>query len=389
MLARYARGMTHILPTLDRRRLLTGAAALATLGSSSMSFAANSAAPQFKSPLIIGHRGAPGYMPEHTIGSYETAIRLGADFIEPDVVATKDGHLVVRHDPVLTDSTDILAHPEFAGRKRTIKFQGFEITDFFVCDFTLAEIKTLRAKQVMPNRDHSHDGQYEILTLEEMLDVAQQGGKRAGRVVGVYPEIKLPSFHQSVGLPIEDRLLDVLKKAGYASAASPVYIQSFETANLKYLKTKTDIRLMQLLSGDVEPQTGAMVFKAPNDRPYDWTLAGRAGTYGDLLTPEGLDEVATYASVVAPYKRFLLSFRTEADGSRTRITHPEIIENAHKRGLKVHIWTMRDDAPFLDPYYKGDAVAEFLDFFRLGVDGVFTDFADTGIKAREAFLKQA
>lgn len=375
----------HIL-TPNRRQLLAGGAAAALLTGPRM---ANAAEPAFKSPLIIGHRGAPGYMPEHTIGSYETAIRLGADFIEPDVVATKDGHLVVRHDPVLADSTDILAHPEFASRKRTIKFQGFEITDFFVCDFTLAEIKTLRAKQVMPQRDHSHDGQYEILTLQEMLDVAQQGGKRAGRVVGVYPEIKLPSFHQSVGLPIEDKLLEVLKKAGYTGAASPVYIQSFETANLKYLKTKTDIRLMQLVGGDTDPATGEMVFKAPNDRPYDWTLAGRAGTYADLLTPQGLDEVATYASVVAPTKRYLLSFKTDASGTSVPVTHPEIIENAHKRSLKVHIWTMRDDQPFLDPYYKGDAVAEYLDFFKLGVDGLFSDFADTAVKARERFLTKS
>ncbi|HVZ29596.1 MAG TPA: glycerophosphodiester phosphodiesterase [Asticcacaulis sp.] len=374
----------HILAP-SRRQLLAGGAAAALLTGPRMSEAADS---PFKSPLIIGHRGAPGYMPEHTIGSYETAIRLGADFIEPDVVATKDGHLVVRHDPVLADSTDILAHPEFAGRRRTVKFQGFEITDFFVCDFTLAEIKTLRAKQVMPQRDHSHDGQYQILTLEEMIDVAQQGGKQAGRTVGIYPEIKLPSFHQSIGLPIEDKLLDVLKKAGYTSAASPVYIQSFETANLKYLKTKTDIRLMQLVGGDTDPVTGEMVFKAPNDRPYDWTLAGRGGTYADLLTPQGLDEVAAYASVVAPTKRYLLAFKTDANGARVPVAHPEIVNNAHARGLKVHIWTMRDDVPFLDPYYKGDAVAEYLDFFRLGVDGLFTDFADTAVKARDRFLGQ-
>lgn len=377
--------MTHAPHTFmpNRRQLLAGGAAAVFLTGPSMSQAAE---PAFKSPLIIGHRGAPGYMPEHTIGSYETAIRMGADFIEPDVVATKDGHLVVRHDPVLTDSTDILAHPEFASRKRTVKLAGYEITDFFVCDFTLAEIKTLRAKQVMPQRDHSHDGQYEILTLEEMIDVAQQGGKRAGRVVGIYPEIKLPTLHSQVGLPIEDKLLDVLKKAGYTSAASPVYIQSFETANLKYLKKKTDIRLMQLVGGDTDPTTGEMVFKVPNDRPYDWTVAGRAGTYADLLTPAGLDEVATYASVVAPTKRFLLAFKTDASGARVPVAHRDIIDNAHKRGLKVHIWTMRDDQPFLDPYYRDDAVAEYLDFFRLGVDGVFTDFADTAVKARQRFL---
>ena len=379
-------------PILGRRGFFTGAASLAvslaTLSSVRMSHATPASQP-FKAPLIVGHRGAPGYMPEHTQGSYEEAIRLDADFVEPDVVATKDGHLVTRHDPVLTDSTDILAHPEFASRKRTVKFANFEITDFFVADFTLAELKTLRCKQVMPGRDHSRDGQYQILTLEEMIDIVQAGAKKAGRTVGIYPEIKLPSFHHQAGLPIEDRLLDVLKKAGYTSASSPVFIQSFEQGNLQYLKTKTDIRLMQLIDGSgTDPETGAVQFKPPSDKPYDWVLSGRAGTYADLLTPQGLDEVTKYATVVAPWKRHLLAFVMGADGKPQPVKRQDIIDNAHARGLKVHIWTMRDDAPYLDPYYKGDAVAEYLDVFRMGVDGVFTDFADTGVAARKAYLKE-
>ncbi|WP_443751075.1 glycerophosphodiester phosphodiesterase [Asticcacaulis solisilvae] len=378
------------LPSIGRRGFFTGAASLAvSLAAARMSHAAPVSEP-FKSPLIIGHRGAPGYMPEHTQGSYEEAIRRGADFVEPDVVATKDGHLVTRHDPVLTDSTDILAHPEFAARKRTVKFAGgFEITDFFVADFTLAELKTLRCKQVMPGRDHSRDGQYPILTLEEMIDIVQAGAKKAGRAVGIYPEIKFPSFHRSLGLPIEDHLLDVLGKAGYTGASSPVFIQSFEQGNLQYLKTKTDIRLMQLVDGSgTDPDTGAMQFKPPSDKPYDWTLAGKAGTYGDLLTPAGLDEVAKYATIIAPWKRHLLAFKKGSDGKPIPVVRKEIVDNAHARGLKVHIWTMRNDAPYLDPYYNGDPIAEFLDFFRMGVDGVFTDFADTGVAAREAFLKE-
>jgi glycerophosphoryl diester phosphodiesterase len=374
--------------TLGRRGFFTGAASLAALSAARMSHAAT--AEPFKSPLIVGHRGAPGYMPEHTQGSYEEAIRRGADFVEPDVVATKDGHLVTRHDPVLTDSTDILAHPEFASRKRTVKFaNGFEISDFFVADFTLAELKTLRCKQVMPGRDHSRDGQYQILTLEEMIDIVQAGAKKAGRTVGIYPEVKFPSFHRQAGLPIEDRLLDVLKKAGYTGASSPVFIQSFEQGNLQYLKTKTDIRLMQLLDGSgTDPVTGAVQFEPPSDKPYDWVLSGRAGTYADLLTPEGLDEVAKYAAVVAPWKRHLLAFVKGSDGKPQPVKRQDIVDNAHARGLKVHIWTMRNDAPYLDPCYNGDAVAEYLDFFRMGVDGVFTDFADTGVAAREVFLKE-
>ncbi len=379
--------MTQI-PHLSRRDLLAGSAALTTLGLPAMSRAQTND-PVFPAPLVIGHRGAPGYMPEHTIGSYETAIRLGADFIEPDVVATKDGHLVVRHDPVLGDSTDVSAHPEFAGRKRMVKFTGFEVTDWFVADFTLAEIKTLRAKQVMPQRDHSHDGQYEVLTLQEMIDVAQSGAKRAGRSIGVYPEVKFSSYHAAIGLPIEDKLLDILTKAGLNRATAPVYIQSFETANLKALKKKTDIKLMQLVDGSgTDPQTGAMQYSAPDDRPYDWVLSGRAGTYGDLLTPAGLDEVATYATVVAPYKRHLLAFKTGADRKHVPVARPEIVANAHARGLKVHIWTMRSDAPYLDAYYGGDATREYLDFFRMGVDGVFTDFADAAVAGRKAFLAE-
>jgi glycerophosphoryl diester phosphodiesterase len=375
--------MTHIIPT--RRGLIAGGTALAAMSLPRMSHAA--ADPVFQEPLIIGHRGAPGYMPEHTIGSYETAIRLGADFIEPDVVATKDGHLVVRHDPVLGDSTDVSAHPEFASRKRTVQFKGFAITDWFVADFTLAEIKTLRARQVMPQRDHSHDGQYEVLTLQEMIDVVQAGARRTGRTLGIYPEVKFSSYHASIGLPIEDKLLDILTKAGLNRATAPVYIQSFETANLKALKKKTNIKLMQLVDAtDTDPVTGAMTFAPPDDRPYDWVLAGRSGTYADLLTPAGLDDIATYAHVVAPYKRYLLAFATAPDGTRHKVIHPEIVANAHARGLKVHIWTMRNDASYLDPSYNGDPIAEYLDFFRMGVDGLFSDFADTAVEARRRFL---
>ena len=376
---------------LDRRRLMAAGVALAVLPVARNASAAAPSQQPFPTPLVIGHRGAPGYMPEHTIGSYQLAIKLGADFIEPDVVSTKDGALVVRHDPVLTDSTDILSHPEFAGRKRTIQFSGFSITDFFVADFTLAEIKTLRCKQVMPNRDHSHDGQYQILTLEEMIDIVQDGAKTAGRPLGVYPEVKFSSFHASIGLPIEDKLLDTLTRAGLNKASAPVFIQSFEQANLKALKKKTDIRLMQLCDGsDNDPATGDVTFAPPDDKPYDWVLSGRKGTYADMLTPQGLAEVATYATVIAPWKRHLLAFKTDpVTGVRTPVTHRSIVDNAHAAGLLVHTWTMRNDAPHLDAYYKGDPIAEYLDIYRLGVDGLFSDFADTAVAARKLFLSQS
>ena len=372
---------------LSRRNLLASGLTLPFL-SHSPAMAAQPSQLPFKTPLVIGHRGAPGYMPEHTLGSYELAIKLGADFIEPDVVSTKDGQLIVRHDPVLSDTTDISSHPEFADRKRTIHFKNFSITDFFTCDFTLAEIKTLRCKQAYASRDHSRDGLYQVLTLEEMIDCVQSGARTAGRPLGIYPEIKFSSFHAAMGLPIEDKLLDILTKAGLNRASAPVFIQSFEQANLQALKKKTDIRLMQLCDGsDTDPLTGAVSFAPPSDRPYDWTLSGRSGTYADLLTPAGLAEVATYAAVVAPWKRHLLAFTHDpVSGKHRPVAHKSIVDNAHEAGLLVHIWTMRNDAPHLDSYYNGDPIAEYLDFYKLGVDGLFTDFADTAVAARNKFL---
>ncbi len=357
---------------LNRRRLI--GAGLATMAAATVAYAATP-----KKLLIVGHRGAPGYLPEHTIPGYDLAIKMGADFIEPDVVSTSDGHLIVRHEPLLSVTTNIIDHPEFADRKRTRKLDGIDTTDFFTCDFTLAEIKTLRAKQAFVNRDHSHDGLYQIQTLQEVIDLAQAKSRETGRAIGIYPEIKHSSFHQALGLTIEDKLLDTLNRAGLDKASSPVIIQSFETANLKYLRKKTTIRLMHLIDGsDTDPDTGAMILKPPSDKPYDWVVAGRAGDNHDQLSSAGLSEIATYADIVAPWKRHLLSF-----ASGKPVYRRDIIDNAHARSLQVHTWTMRNDQ--LDPYYKGDAQKEYFDLFDLGVDGVFTDFADTGVKARDAW----
>ncbi|MGN6208938.1 glycerophosphodiester phosphodiesterase [Asticcacaulis sp.] len=361
--------MTH----LNRRRLI--GAGLATMAAATVAYAATP-----KRPLIVGHRGAPGYLPEHTIPGYELAIKMGADFIEPDVVSTLDGQLIVRHEPLLSVTTDVADRPEFAGRKRTRTLDGIETTDFFTCDFNLAEIKTLRARQAFANRDHSHDGLYQVQTLQEVIDLAQAKSRETGRTIGLYPEIKHPTFHQQLGLAIEDKLLDMLKRAGLDKASSPVIIQSFETANLKYLRRKTTIRLMQLIDGsDTDPDTGAMILQPPSDKPYDWVVAGRAGDNLDQFSAAGLKDIATYADIVAPWKRHLLSF---AKGQPVR--RKEIVDNAHACGLQVHSWTMRNDQ--LDPYYNGDAQKEYFDLFDLGVDGLFTDFADTGVKARDAWM---
>ena len=362
-----------------RNLMLSGVAALSLPTMSPISAAAKANRP---APLITGHRGAPGYLPEHTIPGYELAIKMGADFIEPDVVSTSDGHLVVRHDATLSGTTDIDAHPEFAARKRMRTLDGIDTTDFFVCDFTLAELKTLRARQAFADRDHSHDGLYEIVTVQQVIDVAQAKSKETGRLIGVYPELKHPSFHAALGLACEDKLLETLARAGLTRETSPVIIQSFEQGNLQYLRRKTHVRLMQLIDGtDTDPATGAMILKAPNDKPYDWVLKGRNQSNLDLLTPQGLKEIATYADIVAPWKRWLISF---ANGRP--VMRRDIVDNAHAAGLKVHSWTMRDDR--LDTWYKGDAVAEYLDLFGMGVDGLFSDFPDTAVRARKAFMEQ-
>jgi glycerophosphoryl diester phosphodiesterase len=374
---------------LNRRNLLTQSLSVSVFGGAFAAAGASQArAASLNTPLITAHRGASGYRPEHTSAAYELAIKMGADFIEPDLVSTKDGHLVVRHDPILADSTDIAAHPEFADRKKTVKIAGFEITDWFVADFTLAEIKTLRARQVFPARDHSYDGQYQILTLQEVIDIANAGTKQTGRQIGVYPETKWPTLHQSLGLPLEPKLLDILAKAGLTKASSPVIIQSFEQANLKALKTKTEARLMQLISGSgVDPLTGQVILKAPDNKPFDWSATGRDGTYADMLTPAGLDEVAAYASIIAPWKGWIIGIRADAaTGAKTLLKNQTLVDNAHARGLKVHTWTMRNDPTHLDAYYKGDAIAEYLEFFGMGVDGVFSDFPDTAVAARAKYL---
>lgn len=358
---------------MNRRQVLTGAAAL--------TFSAGHANAARAKPLVIAHRGASGYLPEHTLPAYSLAIQMGADYIEPDVVSTRDGVLVVRHDPVLTDSTDILKHPEFADRKRTVKLKGFELTDFFVSDFTLAELKTLRATQVFADRSHADDGKYQIPTLQEVIDLAQARSRETGRTIGIAPEIKFPTLHRDIGLPIEEKLIAMLDRAGLNKASSPVIIQSFEQANLQALRKQTPVRLLQLISGSDVDGDGNVILNAPDDKPYDWVVSGRAGTYADLLTPEGLKEVAGYADFVSPWKRWLMA---PAKGDMVR--RPEIVANAHAAGLKVITWTLRDDR--LDAYYDGDTAQEYLDLFGMCVDGVFSDFADTAVAARNRFISR-
>lgn len=351
-------------------------------------------------PLVIGHRGASGYLPEHTLESYKRAIELGADFVEPDLVATKDGVLVARHEPNITSTTDVSTRAEFAGRKTKKMVDGVQEEGWFASDFTLAEIKTLRAIQPMADRDQSHNGKYQIPTLDEVLDLAKSEGTKAGRTVGVYPETKHPTYHVNLGLPLEDRLLATLAKYGYTTKTSPVIVQSFEVSNLKYLRTKTQIRLVQLVdANDVNPN-GSMDLTAPYDKPYDFAVAGDARTFASLLTPAGLKDVKTYADGIGPWKPYLIpSKQVDAnndgkaddlngdgvidDRDRVMMAPTNVVKDAHAAGLMVHPYTFRSEAKRLASDFKGDPKAEYKLFYQLGVDGVFSDFPDTAKAARD------
>ncbi len=350
-------------------------------------------------PLVVGHRGASGYLPEHTLEAYRLAIAQGADFIEPDLVATKDGVLIARHEPMLGATTDVSTRAEFAARKTVRKVDGVDTNDWFAGDFTLAEIKTLRARQAMADRDQSHNGKYAIPTLQEVIDLAKGESARIGRTIGIYPETKHPIFHSAIGLALEDRLLAALTAAGWTEKTSPVIIQSFETANLKYLRTKTQLRLVQLVDADGVDKDGGIVLAAPFDKPYDFVVTGDRRTFKDLVTVEGLKEISAYADGVGPWKPYLLAGKQMigADGKpqdlngdgaiderdRVLIAPTNVVRDAHAVGLFVHTWTFRSEPKRLASSFKGDPAAEYKAFFALGVDGLFSDFPDHAVKGRD------
>jgi glycerophosphoryl diester phosphodiesterase len=345
-------------------------------------------------PLVIAHRGSPGTLPEHTLEGYKLAIEQGADFIEPDLVLTKDGVLIARHEPWIEATTDVAAKFP-ASRKVTKMVDGRTVTDFFASDFTLAEIKTLRAIQSTAARNQSMNGQYSIPTLDEIIALAKSESNRLGRTIGIYPEIKHSIFHSSgVGFGIntfEDKLLATLHSAYGNSKAAPVFIQSFEVANLQYLRTKTNIKLAQLVGASGVNDDGTVTLVAPNRQPYDFVVSGDTRLFSDLLTSNGLAFVKTYADVIAPTKLHLVKTvddKVERTGDTTLTINDRrvdgstgVIELAHKKGLLVHTWTFRDDA---SGYGFKDPKAEMQYYMSLGVDGVFTDFTSTGIASRAA-----
>lgn len=316
-----------------------------------------------QAPIIIGHRGASGYLPEHTLASYAKAIELGADFIESDLVSTKDGVLIARHEPWLSDTTDIADHPEYADRKTTRTVDGRETEDWFAGDFTLAEIKRLRTRQRLATRDQSFNGMFGVPTFEEIIQLAKSASADRGRVVGIYPETKHPTFHREIGLPLEDILLERLAHEGWTEKASPVIVQSFEVSNLEYIRTKSNIRVVQLIGG-------------PDDRPPDFMASNRWTTYLELLAPSGLSEIRSYAYGIGIPKEYVVTSDRERGWSG-----PDLIPNAHRAGLFVHAYTFRDEARFRLEQFGDSATAEYAAFYDMGIDGVFSDFPDTARQA--------
>jgi glycerophosphoryl diester phosphodiesterase len=355
-----------------------------------------------QAPLVIAHRGASGYLPEQTRESYLRAIELGADVIEMDIVVTKDRQLIARHDPNLAISTDVAQHPAFAARKKTIQIDGETQTGWFSDDFTLAEIKTLGAISTDAERPQQFNGQFKVITLQEVIDLAKAQSVATGRTIAIYPETKNPSYFAGLGLPMEDQFVATIIKAGWNSKSAPIYVQSFEPGSLQYMKSKgLQTKLVQLIDGDsVDLRTGQVTFKAPSDRPFDWTLSGDKRNFDAMLTPAGLAEIKTYADGIGPWKRYIISVKGTlgADGKpmdvngdgkindadATAMAPTTLVADAHKAGLFVHPFTFRNESRRLAIDYQKNGMNEYTAIFKTGVDGVFTDFTDTALAARKA-----
>lgn len=294
-------------------------------------------------PIIIAHRGASAERPEHTLAAYELAIEQGANFIEPDLVITKDGILVARHENEISGTTDVPNHPEFADRKATKTIDGEKLTGWFTEDFTLAELKTLRAKERLPQvrkENRKYDGQFSIPTFAEVCALAKAKG------VGVYPETKHPSYFRNLGLPLEPGLLKDLTAIGWTKKSDPVFIQSFEVNNLKELRPQTALKLVQLIDASGKSADGF--------------------SFADMITPAGLKEVAKYANGIGPSKDLVIPRKDNAMAAPT-----SLVKDAHAAGLVVHPWTFRPELFFLP---KQTSYAEELaKFLAAGVDGFFTD----------------
>jgi glycerophosphoryl diester phosphodiesterase len=354
--------------TLLTRRAMT-TAALAGVFIPAMSFAAP------RTPIVIAHRGASGQRPEHTQLAYDLAIDQGCDFIEPDLVPTQDGHLIARHENEIGGTTDIASRPEFAGRKATKTIDGQQVTGWFTEDFTLAELKTLRARERLSQlrpANTRYDGQAQLLTFDEVVAIAKAGSQRTGRTIGVYPEMKHPTYFASIGLPLEDRLVALLKTHDLDSATAPVFVQCFEVGPLKTLRGKTKARLVQLTAGE----------GGPADLPNV--------TYAQICSPSGLKDLALYADGLGAEKTQIVPQDAE-----NLLPATALVKDAHAAGLVVHPWTVRAENYFLPASLRrGDAAAAdylaqpgqveaiFKALYAAGVDGVFSDFPGLAVAAR-------
>lgn len=328
-----------------------------------------------KKPLVIGHRGASGYRPEHTLASYELAARMGADFIEPDLVATADHVLVARHENEISGTTDVASRVEYADRKVTKSIDGVSVTGWFTEDFTLDELKTLRAVERLPQvrqRNTLFNGLFTVPTFEEVLRLRERLSRELHREIGVYPETKHPTYFRSIGLPLEAPLVAALRHHGLDRREAPVFVQSFEAANLRDLRTVHGVK-------------APLVFLASTGRPF-----GDTRTYAEYLSPAGLADLAGFVNGIGPEKGMIIP--RLADGTLGQPT--SLVADAHAAGLVLHPYTFRAENQFLPADYRvgtspieyGRAIDEQVTYLRAGIDGLFTDQADIGVLAREIFL---
>ncbi|MDB5985834.1 MAG: glpQ [Nevskia sp.] len=418
-----------------------------------------------KQPSVIGHRGLPGLFPEETQPSYENAADVGADSLEEDLHLSKDCVLVARHNPWLSDNTNIAevaaSNPTVAARKRTVPGRLVDVTydlatyggpaqylsdlsdpsdpksvlkslivdgedhtgDWSITDFTLAELKqwvrgtTYDDRAERPTVDN---GKYPVLSFQEIINIAKAKSTSTGRTLSVYPEAKNPIWNDAQAIangcgaagshPLEDAMIKIINDNGLNSKDAPILVQSFDPESLKYFRSAgLKTKVVQLVDGNaVDYKTGAMIYQTDDvynfvdGRPYSWTLAGNGHYFGDLLTPTGLAEVKAYADGIGPWKPQVMSWvispfpTTNADGTPftgtladvNKVTPTSLIKDAHTAGLFVHSYTFRDETRYLPGVYMGDPKAEFIKFFEAGLDGAFTDFANTGVAARKDFLQQ-
>lgn len=336
-----------------------------------------SPSPDLCSQIVIGHRGASGYVPEHTLGSYALAITMGADYVEPDLVMTKDGHLVARHENYISMTTDVAKHPEFESRRRTQTVDGEELTGWFTEDFTLEELKTLRAVERIPEIRPGNarmDGSFQIPTFEEIIHLVKGMQKSQNRIIGIYPEIKHSTHFKQIGLAMEQLVVQTFLKNGYWRRTDPVYIQSFEVSNLQELSKITLLKLLQLY--DEKPL-----------QPYDQVVLGTNLTYGDMATAEGLKEVSKYAYAVGPDKSYIIP--RDENNRLGKVT--SFVTDAHAANLRVHPYTFRAENNFLPAEFQSEdaspgAIGNFDEelkaYFAAGVDGLFSDQPDRAVRVR-------